>query len=237
MTSPRFVLPTIAAPTLVPTSAPPATPTPPAAGSLPPPPEPPTPDVQLRAPRPAVTPFAPPAEPTVPRPRETATPILTPSPTPRPVHSPTVPPRPTETPTPSPRPTETRTPTATREPPTTPTPAHPFVVERTYSAPNCAATEVRGRFLDKAGRGVAGNVVRVTPLHRDAAPILGLPSRADGTYEVVLRQGPEAGRWQVQALAAGGQPLSPPILVETTADHCRSAAGRQTVYVEFRQAR
>lgn len=138
---------------------------------------------------------------------------------------------------PSPTPTETRVPTATREPPRTPTPTHPFAVERTYSAPNCAATEIRGRFLDRAGRGVAGNVVRVVPLHKDGAPVLSLPSRVDGGYEALVAHGPDAGRWQVQALAAGGQPLSPPIIVETTANDCRSSSGRQTIYVEFRQVR
>lgn len=220
---PRFILPTIAVPTFVPTTPPEPTPALPVV----PPPEPPTPDVQVRNPRPVVTPFAVPPEPEQPRPRET--------PTPRVVTSPT--PRPTETPVPSPTPTETRVPTATREPPKTPTPTHPFAVERSYGAPNCAATEIRGRFVDKTGRGVSGNVVRVVPLHKDAAPVLGLPSRADGSYEVTLAQGPDAGRWQVQALAPGGQPFSPPIVVETTAGDCRSSTGRQTIYVEFRQVK
>jgi hypothetical protein len=220
---PRFVLPTIAAPTFVPTATPEAT------ATLVPvaPPEPPTSDVQVRNPRPVVTPFAIPPEPEQPRPRETARPRAVASPTPRP----------TDTPAPTPTPTETRVPTATREPPKTPTPTHPFAVERTYGAPNCTATEIRGRFLDKAGRGVSGNVVRVTALHKDAAPVLGLPSRADGSYEVTLARGPDAGRWQVQALAPGGQPLSPPIVVETSADDCRSSTSRQTIYVEFRQVK
>jgi len=127
-------------------------------------------------------------------------------------------------------------PTATREPVRTPTPAYPFAIERTVTAPNCAATEVRGRFLDRAGRGVAGNVVRVVPLHRDGPPILSLPSAADGTYRVTLAPEPLAGRWHVQALAPGGQLFSPPIVVETTAGECRDG-GAQTVYLDYRQVR
>lgn len=96
---------------------------------------------------------------------------------------------------------------------------------------------MRGRFVDKSGRGVSGNVVRVTALHKDSAPVLSLPSRADGSYEVTLAQGPDAGRWQVQALAPGGQVFSAAVVVETTAGECRAKNGAQTIYVEYRQVK
>ncbi|MCL6648325.1 MAG: hypothetical protein K6U89_08335 [Chloroflexi bacterium] len=218
---PRFVLPTLAVPTMLATVTPSPTPTreptaPPALAQR----------SELAPPAPAqrseLTPFGVPTE--LPPPRE-ATRSL-----------PTVTPVPSFTPRPPPTPTETRVPTATREPVRTPTPAYPFAIEWTVTAPNCAATEVRGRFLDRAGRGVAGNVVRVVPLHKDGPPILSLPSAADGTYRVTLASGPLAGRWHVQALAPGGQLFSPPIVVETTAGECRDG-GAQTVYLDYRQVR
>lgn len=138
--------------------------------------------------------------------------------------------------------TATKVPTATQRPaaatPTTVVTAGTISVERTWTTPNCGLTEIRGQIRDLSGRGISGQVVRVTSLSAPSkAPMSSLPSSSSGAFNVTLSSKPEAGRWQVQVLAPGGQSAGPATVVETSSSDCSAAgSGAQSVYIEYRSS-
>jgi hypothetical protein len=113
-----------------------------------------------------------------------------------------------------------------------------ITVERTWSTPSCSTTEVRGLIRDFSGRGISGQVIRVTSLSTPSkAPLSSVPSSSSGAFSVTLAPKPEAGRWQVQVLAPGGQSAGPATEVITSAGDCSpSGNGSQSVYIEYRQS-
>lgn len=160
---------------------------------------------------------------------------------------PTQPPPPTNTrgPTNTPRPVQTRppaaTPTVTNTPGPTNTPnPYQFGAEQPVFQPNCGVTMVKGLVKTETGQPLNGVTVRVWwdgagPQQAYSLPSGTDPTKPNGYWDVILAEGPKAGKWYVNVVdRETGRQLSEVVTVNTDFGPCQPGGeGKQVVIVDF----